>query len=429
MKRQEVRKSRVTTKDHEESPEIKRIISKKKEVKNLIIDSDSDSELKSKTKLKNNRIIDSDESKNSDDDSDSGKAKNSDDDLSEDSDVDLPTTVPSLDTEVVRFEMSQENSVSFHHLIEYLKRTNDEGNLIFSKSGISYRATGRKNTVFNCFQLSDATSQPSEANNGDQTKYEYRSNKHSIVAGIVLETLQKFTRVGKKNRLVLSIYRDEDFLHVKQISSNKEDLGIDCIKLKDVNEEPVFPGEFPKKENCSVSMPDFIDACKAIVSIKSKKVTVRAFPKGILLYSQLDGGLATKVRPFGICDNPVKVNLPDYLLDLEKIDLNRDEETSTKVASSSKKSDELDTSPPNKVLKKKKINVFRGTDISIETGRLRDLTQIAKIDLKGDVRLTLAEDLPLRIACDIGDMGVLEIYLRDITHELENLISRKGSSS
>ncbi len=365
--------------------------------------------------------------------------------LSEDSDIELPSSIPSADSEVVRFEMSQENSVSFHHLIEYLKRTNDEGNLIFSKSGVSYRATGRQNTVFNCFQLTSVDELNTPKNYDDSrrdiTKYEYRSNKHSINAGVLLETLQKFTRVGKKNRLVLSIYKDEDYLHVKQISNNKNDAdsGIDCIKLKDVREDDISPGKFPKKENCSIAMSEFIDMCKSIVSIKSKRVTVRAYPKGIRFCSQLDGGLATKVRVFGICDAPVKTNIPDYLLELEKSEASKSNETRGPAGSSTAPkaslreiSDYPADSPANlkvgfqpagnrsseinKEAKKKKINIFHETDINIETSRLRDLTQIAKIDLKGDVRLTLSENLPLRIACDIGDMGVLEIYLRDMSN-------------
>ncbi len=310
--------------------------------------------------------------------------------------------------QIIRVQIDEDNSSVFKHLVEYLKKTNKEGNFIFHPDKIVYTAVNNNNSLLNELVLT-----PKD--------YQYKSEKPFVVAGVVLGMLQKFIKaIQKKHSMILSMDRDETYLIVQPYQGSDSKPGNkDFIRLKEIEVFDNHPGNYPVKETCKISMTEFAEVCKVMSEVPCKLTSVKGFARGFIFESKIGGNMGVRKRELGIIDAPKITKLTGSGVGIVKSSNSPKQTRSEPIispASSSSSVCSVSSAADNSPITKKKpiIKLTTKVEISIETKSLKSIYKIHHLNEDGNLTLTLAEDLALRITSDIGSIGHINIYLRDM---------------
>lgn len=267
---------------------------------------------------------------------------------------------------------------SLRNLIEYLKASNTTtGRLIFSRERITfvrsnYQATVLNEVVFRTYDL---------------PRYIYNSDQPSIVFGANMNNIRPITRsIGKKDSARLFMQKGDSRLYIQIISQNAKALSrenVNVIVSQNVEPEGYDLEEYVRsvdRPNCSVPCHDFTKMCGAMNSLKCSYVTARGFENGMTFIGMIEGNIFGRVDRFGECGSSL-TDLPLH---------------SISVPTSS-------SSPSNS----------QQPIIRISISIVKALSKINNLTSNGNIRMYFEQDRPLKLVCNVGTYGQLNIYLKE----------------
>jgi hypothetical protein len=192
---------------------------------------------------------------------------------------------------------------TIRNLFEYLKSTNLNGNLDFSKDGIDYIQKDGSNTIVNVVKIKKA----------HLTHYEYNAPTPTYSVGVVLSNLRKITKnIGKKDAVRFYMLKGEPFLYIRIMPNTVKDKDATrnntaYFKPQTINTPPItgLPDYTRGEDDPNVTIPavDFCKVCSNMCSMGCEVVTVRGFEKGIILDATLEGHSSGCIEHFGITKN------------------------------------------------------------------------------------------------------------------------------
>lgn len=271
---------------------------------------------------------------------------------------------------------------SFRNLIDYLKGTNVQGNFCFSKSMIYYTQTNTSNTLMNCLCI----------NTSDLTCYEYNSKLDTEVIGINLATLKLITKsITPKDGLIL--YRRQSDPHLFVQIANGSGLAIRetvntilPIVIESTQYDPDDDNTETDVPNCTVASSLFSKSLSSLTAMKCNSVTVRGFPKGVILEGMISGGVLGKSEKFGKCDS-------------------------------------VDYQPISKPTSLPRLIIRTPDEIRIKITAItaKSLAKLGSLQAqsKGVVKFYIEKEKPIKMMTRIGVYGVLWVYLRDSEPEVK----------
>lgn len=291
---------------------------------------------------------------------------------------------------------------TFRNLVEYLKKTNVDGNFLFSRKQIIYRMADATQAILNDIEINTSEIRNYIYNVTDEQGVEISN----CVVGFSLQGLQTITKqIQKKDGLNVYMFQnDKDgnlYLQpVSQNAQNRDNNPIKYVKAKVVDLIDYNIGEYAKDENnpnCTVTMSEFSQMCANIVSIKSDYVIVTGYPKGIKLEAQVDGGLNGCIQTFGtISDEVVPQPRPRFIVrdelgqivnQFNSISLNANSDNTTVI-------------------------------MRFRKDTFKSLAKLKNAAPNGaNVKITMEEGKPLRIIIPIGTYAKARIYLSNIIPE------------
>lgn len=203
---------------------------------------------------------------------------------------------------------------SFRNEIEYLKSTNTEGNLIFTKNAITYTKSNGPNTLLNRLRIRT-----------EDINYFFNDKLvETVIFGFSLTDFARITKaIGKRDGFKLYMTRDENdearascvlLSHNAQVSSQQN---VSYLKPKEV---PVEEYEIPKslsnrtEPNCSPPISEFCRSCSALNTAKCLHVKLICYKNALELEGLDASGKAIKKYRFGSAQmniDPLAVNDSD----------------------------------------------------------------------------------------------------------------------
>lgn len=264
---------------------------------------------------------------------------------------------------------------SFRNLIDYLKGTNTQGNFCFGKDVIYYAQTNASNTLMNCLCI----------NTSDLTCYEYNSSLDAEVIGVNLATLKLITKsITPKDGLKLYKRQKDPHLFVQILNGSglatRESVNMILpIAIESTQYDPDDENSDTDQPNCTIASFPFSKSLAALTAMKCSSVTIRGFPKGIILEGMMPGGVLGKAEKFGKCDS-IDVSIPKNS-NLPRLVIRSPDEIRIKISAITAKS-------------------------LAKLGALQAQS-------KGVVKFYVEKDKPIKVMTRIGVYGVLWVYLRD----------------
>lgn len=272
---------------------------------------------------------------------------------------------------------------SLRNLIEYLKASNTTtGRLIFSRDRITfvrsnYQATVLNEVVFRTYDL---------------PRYIYNSDQPNIVFGANMNNIRPITRsIGKKDSARLFMQKGDTRLYIQIISQNAKALSrenVNVIVSQNVEPEGYDLEEYVRsvdRPNCSVPCHDFTKMCGAMNSLKCSYVTAKGFENGMTFIGMIEGNIFGRVDRFGECGSAL--TLTD--LPLQSMSMTGAAGNSGGGASSQQ------------------------PVIRISISIVKALSKINNLTSNGNIRMYFESDRPLKLVCNVGTYGQLNIYLKE----------------
>jgi len=294
----------------------------------------------------------------------------------------------------VLFLIELTDAYSWRNLIDYLRCSNTEGNFIFSKKEISYKAIDGQNYLLNHVKI--------------KTHKLFRwifNSESDILVGIQLTEMQSNTKnIGKKDGMRMYLKPNDPNIYMQILSTTKGPRGnISFVKTREIDFLDYEPPEYlrPKDEPNSIAIiSDFAKTCKMLSSVKCDYVILQGYPKGVKMSAYLEGHLVGKSESFGTCEDAVSstTKLPDIrsiVLNMPDVD-------------------------PNMNVSGKKVKILLRPVEGIPTIRVPSsiigyLSKTNNTSQNGIVMMYLEDGKPARFVFPVGYYGKLSIYIRDQT--------------
>lgn len=265
---------------------------------------------------------------------------------------------------------------SLRNLIEYLKASNTTtGRLIFARDRISFVRSNHQATVLNevVFRTYDLP------------RYYYNSEEPTIVFGANMTNIRPITRsIGKKDSARLFMQKGDSRLYIQILSQNAKALSrenVNVIVSQNVDPEGYDLEEYVRsvdRPNCSVPCHDFTKMCGAMNSLKCSYVTAQGFENGMTFIGMIEGNIFGRVDRFGECGTG--------LTDMPLLNAAPGESSSAGGAQPS---------------------------IRISISIIKALSKINNLTSNGNIRMYFEQDRPLKLVCNVGTYGQLDIYLKE----------------
>ena len=309
---------------------------------------------------------------------------------------------------------------SFRAIIAYFRAACPEMNFVFTKSGFSIARTSTSNASLITVDIEGSELIDYEYNIVD----EFDADVESFRVGVKLSELHRVTKgLRKKDQLVLWMIPGSTTLFVRRITENSREghAPYFVVPTTDVEESSFVPPKYITEENnptIKVSINRFSNTCQTAVSLKSSKIAIHGYPKGIRWYFYGPDGSFQHTDPYGECPPASRATRPTPLLLPPGPP---SEGQGTEGATEGKYDGAHSVAPsggdaqaivpytgPRFNLKNSSIINFKLEDVK-PMGKLNNLNAV------GIVKIIVEEKKPLKIVSKIGGYGTLRIYLRDRT--------------
>lgn len=295
---------------------------------------------------------------------------------------------------------------TFRNLIEYFKCTNTAGNFVFDANGIGYEQQSANSDVLNKLVIRRA----------DLTSYHFDppAGTTSIPIGIAMMELRNITKsIGKKDSVQLFTMEGQKYFFIRpmsQMNKSSAKTGVSYVLIKDVEQVQYSVDGYTRpidQPNCTAPVADFAKMCTSMSTMKFSYVLVKGYPRGISFEGIIDGNITGKIDRFGDCTqtqaetNGVSSELVQF------------------VASLNLQPKDVTVQAPMKVSNiepRVQLNVVTNTpQLRIGMQTIKALSKLNNLCPNGTLRLTLEDEMPLRLTCKIGSYGELTIYIRENT--------------
>ena len=277
---------------------------------------------------------------------------------------------------------------SFRNLVEYIRLVSREGVFRFTKRTVLYEQGDDDNNILNVAELKTH----------ELSDYEFISKSDEIVVGTNMSDLRNITRnVGKKDHIDLYKLSDEPgnlYIRIRSQSEKGSETTY-LLPITSSNYTVYKLAEYSRgKRNptCTVYQGDFSKLCKSLVTIKCSHAMVHGFEHGIIYKGILNTGKIGSVKEFGKCRNnssstqtPLKSFYPSGSGTIIK----------------------ANRPPPRlNIGEIGEIERFR-IDISI----IKYLIKLNALSPTGTIKIYVEKGLPLKMVCNIGSFGKMNVYL------------------
>lgn len=181
-----------------------------------------------------------------------------------------------MDSEELMFFVHIDDAYHIRNMFDYLRGSNMDANLVFTKDGISYACTNGKETILNTFEI-DASS----------IIYQYNTHYESVVAGINLVLFARTTHnIGKKDIFRMYMLYGQSCIHYEIASMTSIGMSVHSkgqINVKDVDlcKVKIPKNDRPIRKTVPVNM--FCHSCSTLANIKCNRVKITQYEKGFLL--------------------------------------------------------------------------------------------------------------------------------------------------
>lgn len=183
----------------------------------------------------------------------------------------------------------------FRNLIEYLKRTNVNGNFIFTQDAIRYSSDGFREILLNMVEI-----QASEL-----ADYEYHGKTEMIVMGVNLVDMRNITKsISKKDGVRLSKKPNDNKLYLEIISNSAKGVtphaNLNIIQPQKIAYKNYdVSGLTAKFPNCIIAAVTFTKMCTSMAGLKPSYVIASGFPKGVKFEAITESSRILRVEQFG----------------------------------------------------------------------------------------------------------------------------------
>lgn len=295
-----------------------------------------------------------------------------------------------IDNEDLLFMVRFDDGYSFRNLIEYLRKTNVDGNFTFSKKFIRYHQADLKVRILNDITINvcDLTDyiynvKDEEGNEIEEMMIKFNINSLKILTSQLQKKDSLLMYMNKKSR-------EDRKLYVQPIKkkSNSANGGMGFLKLVDINISDVVKWRTDNYSNdeehptCTVAVDEFANMCQSIGGIKCDYVLIRKQGNSIHFTTSVDGDISGSSYVFGNYDPSVAT---------------KSRKTKFYILSRDNANDV--------------IFMKTGNDI------IKSLQKLKNITPNGNLRLTLENGRPFRIISNVGTYGTLKIYISNVVEE------------
>lgn len=280
---------------------------------------------------------------------------------------------------------------TFKYMIEYIRLINMEGVFRFEKDAIYYEQMDQYGYICNKIKIKTY----------ELVDYDFSSELDSIIVGVNLSELRNVCRnIGKKDHVDLyKLQGEPEHLYIRIRSQSEKDSQSNIYRVQTtVMDYDRYELKFTKSKKdptCTVYQTDFSKLCKSVVIIKCVHVIAHGFKNGVIFKGILNGGPIGSVKEFGKC-YPEESSGPK----LKSFDINS---ISGKSVIKSKK-----PAPKINIKEIGEIEKFK-IDISV----IKFMQKLNGLSPSGTLKIYVEEGCPLKMICNIGTFGKLEIYLFD----------------
>ena len=326
---------------------------------------------------------------------------------------------------------------TFRNLIEYLKGTNTSGNLVFTPDRITYSRPDSMMNILNEFFILKC----------NLSYYKYNTDAEEIVLGVKMIDIRSITKsIGRKDSVHLYMYKDDPLLYLKIVSSNTKMMSknnVSIVRPQTVDRLVyVLPNYLRDEEDptCTASVTDFCRMCTGMNSIKCNYITIQGYSNRIFFKGIIEGEIAGRIDNFGEEDlmdaggkilEEMKKQGSSKRSSMGDFERGREDASSERPSSERpsgredncnvfKESSERDkeVKPQGKDDESKKRESSESdsyVEIKVKRDIIKNLAKLINLSGgQGVVRLYMEKGMPLKLICNIGAIGVLRIYLRDI---------------
>lgn len=201
------------------------------------------------------------------------------------------------------------NSLSIKTLVEWLNNTNTDGNLVFSKSSITFFKGNSDMTIVNNLCI----------HTYKLKKYIYNSKEEEILFGFTVKDLKPIIdAIGKKDHIKLKILKKAQKLYIGGVSGEpgeNSESNYQELRFQKVKDSRISIEEFNRPINdpvCNIVVSTFCKKCSVFAKLgKHGTYVIRAYPEGIYMKASNPGKLMKHTGKFGMCRNKVTEETED----------------------------------------------------------------------------------------------------------------------
>lgn len=269
------------------------------------------------------------------------------------------------------------DAYSFRCLIEYLNLTVDQGNLIFTRDGISFSKQNDSRQLLNDLYIFGH----------ELTTYDYYSEAEQVVIGINISQFNSSTKqIGKKDIAKLSVLSSGICLQIIGSPKNGSGNDLDIIRSQqlDYNNYTMEGYQREEEPNFVTSIQSFTTACSQEAMCKDGIITLIAYDAGIMMRATQGGNLKSGFRCLGNIDESYAGNNFDKM---------------TKLGG---KNVRLIVKSPGELSRHQ-----------IPRKIISALGKLNNISPNGTVKFYIQQGLPIKLIFHVSTYGILTVYLRE----------------
>lgn len=284
------------------------------------------------------------------------------------------------------FYVSFSDGSTFKTMIEVQRLNGDIAILRFTKNGITCQQTNKDETM-----IFNINIKPYKL-----TEYDFISKTDEIIVPINLPKLRGITKnVNKKDQF--DIYRlqgEPSTIYARIRSQGDPGNGeVYCLPVAKVDEiyNMVFPDYDMGKYNptCVIYQTEFNKLCKSSINVKCNHIRIHGLDKGIIVKGITNDNKIFSVQEFGKVSGRNNKKLKSF-----------------KLTSNASVIRAQGPKPVINIAERGEIEQFK-----IPIKIVRTLVKLNGLAPNGTLRFYIEENQPLKIVCDIGYIGTMEIFL------------------
>lgn len=201
-----------------------------------------------------------------------------------------------MDNSDILFVCQLPDGYSFRNEFEYLKSTNTDGNLVFSRNSITYAQDNGQHTILN--RLKIRTEDINYYFNSDHAK--------EVIFGFSLAEFVRITKgIGKRDGFKIYMTKNDQraccvlLSHSAQVSAQQNVSYLNPKHVSLDNYEIPEPFKEKGEPNCSAPISEFCRSCSALNTAKCIHVRLICYKDGIILDGLDASGKTVKKYGFG----------------------------------------------------------------------------------------------------------------------------------